>query len=579
VRVSVTRFLRSVAHTRPRQLLERLRSLAWQRFHDASPTRVLRALEGPPPPVSSLAPLPVFAPRRDRALVRGEEAFATFLNIEHSLARPVDWACRTSPDLERFHLHYMEYLEALDDERFRELVAHWIERNPLEERGSWRAAWHSYVVSLRSVVWMQQFALRGPRVGQAVREFASASLARQLRLLERRLEVDLGGNHLLKNAKALLWASRYFAGDEARRWGAVAEGILRRETREQILGDGVHFERSPSYHAQVFADLVECAHVAEGTLRDVLVRALSSMAQPLADLTHPDGSPSLFNDGGLHMSYGAEECLAAFERVTGEPRPEPREVFALEHSGYFGARAGSSLFVADCGALAPDHLPAHGHGDALAFEWSVGGRRLIVDAGVYEYRPGQLRDEARTTRNHNTITLDDLDQAEFYSAFRVGRRPSVRCRRFETLGHGFVLEGSHDGYRHLPGAPVHVRRFIVGRDALVIDDSIDGGARQVARARLLLHPDVDVRPLGRQSVVLRTGEVAVLLESRHPITVVEAAWFPNFGVRVPTRQLVIHMPPAPCRGTLRLQRMGATTLDRTAIWSPSVARESGGAAA
>ena len=80
------------------------------------------------------------------------------------------------------------------------------------------------------------------------------SLARQLRFLERNLELDLGGNHLIKNIKALLWAGRFFENGEAARWQAKGETLLRRELEEQILADGMHYERSPAYHGQVFVD-------------------------------------------------------------------------------------------------------------------------------------------------------------------------------------------------------------------------------------------------------------------------------------------------------------------------------------
>lgn len=225
----------------------------------------------------------------------------------------------------------------------------------------------------------------------------------------------------------------------------------------------------------------------------------------------------------------------------------------FQDGGYFGARHGGSLFIADCGAIAPDHLPAHGHGDVLAFEWTVGGQRLIVDAGVFEYERGPMRDLSRSSRSHNTLTLDDRDQAEFWAAFRVGRGPRVKIERFETLGRGFVLEGSHDGYRHLRGAPIHRRRFIVGRDSLVIADSVEGGARQSVEA-LLLHPAVCVEKVG-PGAMFRIGSLAVLVETRHPLSIVDAHWWPNFGERIPTRQVVLHYPFAPCSGRFSLRRV------------------------
>ena len=64
----------------------------------------------------------------------------------------------------------------------------------------------------------------------------------------------------------------------------------------------------------------------------------------------------------------------------------------------------------------------HVHNDTLSFELSVGRERFIVDKGVYDYSAGPRRAEARSIRSHNTPSVDGLEQAETWSAFRVARR-------------------------------------------------------------------------------------------------------------------------------------------------------------
>ncbi|MFM7298997.1 MAG: heparinase II/III family protein, partial [Planctomycetota bacterium] len=486
-----------------------------------------------------------------------------------ALNESLDWSGSGRSALERFHLHYMEYLEALDDERFTQLVLDWIERNPHARAGSWRTGWNSYVIAVRAVVWMQQLAERGPGLRAGTRRRIEGSLLEQLARLASHLERDIVGNHLIKDAKALLWAARYFEGPTAREWGALATRILLAELEEQVLPDGMHYERSPSYHAQVFADLVECASIARGELRARLLAKLEPMAQVLSDLSHPDGLPCLFNDAGLHTSYSPDECLRAWESVCGG-RVRRRALFSLPDAGYFGLRAGDSLLVADCGVLAPAHLPAHGHGDVLSFEWSLGGQRIFVDAGVAQYEPGALRDEARATASHNTLTIDGADQAEFWSSFRVGRRPHVRVLRHECHAGGFVLEGEHDGFRHLPGAPLHRRRIVATPRTLVFEDEVIGGRGQHVEARLLLHPDVKAVVGKERLAILRCGDLELVVETRGALRVERAWWSPDIGVRIPTSRLVIELPPAPCRGVVRIQRIdrvGATDSTATTLAS------------
>ena len=161
------------------------------------------------------------------------------------------------------------------------------------------------------------------------------------------------------------------------------------------------------------------------------------------------------------MAYRPAVCLAAYNAETGRAPPRPDRI-ALGAAGYFGRRTDEALLIADCGPIGPDAVVAHGHADMLSFEWSVGGLRMVVDPGVFEYNAGPHRAYARAAASHNTITLDDAEPCAFFGAFRCGRRAyaSVRVHATSADG-GMVLEGTHDGFARLPGRPCPVRRFTV----------------------------------------------------------------------------------------------------------------------
>jgi hypothetical protein len=142
---------RSIVHTRPEQLVQRARNLLRQRVHDVAPHRLARALEGPVPPCAKAPPVPIFPPRDERVTVVYGEPHASFLGVRHDLRVPIDWKLAGLPDLRRMNVHYMEYLEALDDDRFTRVVLDWIQQNPLAAAGSWRIAWNGYALSLRAL--------------------------------------------------------------------------------------------------------------------------------------------------------------------------------------------------------------------------------------------------------------------------------------------------------------------------------------------------------------------------------------------------------------------------------------------
>ena len=384
---------------------------------------------------------------------------------------------------------------------------------------------------------MQQIAARRERLEAGFLARVAESLATQLRWLERHLETDIRGNHLIRNIKALLWASAFFTGDEARRWGRLGRALLEEEIATQILADGCHFERSPSYHCQVMGDLLEILGLLEAEpLRLRLETALAAMARACTLLTHPDGKVALFNDGGLDLAYAPAVLLDALERL-GLARPVREDgPFALPEAGFYGLIAGDEYLVVDCGPIGPDALIGHAHGDILSFEWSVGGRRLIVDQGTYQYRAGPRRVQSRAAIAHNTVVIDGAEPSDFFGEFRCGRRARPQVLEHRVRGDGFVLTGTHDGFRRCKGRPQHVRRIEAAPGQIVIEDRIESAGRHQAAAGLLLHPDCQIAVAGRE-VRITSGPVEIMIESPIVPTVEAAEWFPNLHVRLPTHRL------------------------------------------
>jgi uncharacterized heparinase superfamily protein len=558
--MSIGRRFHFARHTPPGQIWARLRLQAKRHIVQRLPA-LGRLFDAAAPaaaaPLATDPPLPLFGPR-GIARRDGGRAVADLLGNPYELTPPVAWHAlelEAGTQLARLNLHYMEYLEDLDDAAFAALVEDWIRANPRYRRGYWRDSWNSYALSIRTVVWMQQIAARAPRLPREFRVKAAASLHGQLAFLMGNIEEDIRGNHLIKNIKALLWAGRFFAGAGAARWSARGHSLLRRELPEQILPDGFHYERSPAYHGQVFADLLEIQHLLRpGAEREMLGPHLERMAGAVADTTHGDGLCALFNDGGLHMTYRPAELLAVYARVTGEAAPSPRSRFSFPQGSYHGARIGPACLIVDCGAMAADQLMAHAQGDILSFELSWGGQRLIVDPGVFEYNPGERRAYSRATSAHNTVAIEGRDQADFFGSFRAGRRGRGRVLSAQIdPAFPFALSGTHDGYAHLPGAPRHERSFRFDGNVLEIEDKLSGGKGQGARGRLLFHPGCRVEPVSERTAHVKAPGISLeIASSGAPLMQGTAHHSPDFGVWLETSCLDFDLGPLPAANRLTI---------------------------
>lgn len=512
-------------------------------------------------PLSQALPGPLLAPREGLVRVDSEGWHFQFLGRGLTMPEAINWNALDASvgnQLWRMNLHYMEYLEALDPQFARAAVLSWIEGNPPWRPGYWRDSWNSYTLSLRVVVWMQQFGRIAPTLNAGDRIRIVRSLAQQMMFLERNLETDLGGNHLMKNIKALLWASVFFDGPHAQRWRRRGLSLLRCELDAQILRDGVHYERSPSYHAQVFADLLEIRQtLGQDPFHGELDRVLAAMGQAAADLAHPDGGPVLFNDAGLTMAYGPQACLSAMSVVLGKQAGAPATVFSYPQAGYFGLRSADTYLVVDFGRIGPDDLPAHAHADVGTFELSVAGERLIVDQGVFEYIDGTKRALSRSTAAHNTFALDGTDQAEMFGSFRCGRRPNVTVRMWTPREEGFLLEGVHDGYAHLPGRPIVARRIEADAECIRVRDWIEGLADHPAVVGLLLHPDAKTT-LEAGDVLVARGNAAVRISAVGNLAIESAVYWPDMGVERPTKRVRIFIGAGLAKSEIVIRRVRPT---------------------
>lgn len=501
------------------------------------------------------------------------------LNQVGEVRNAADWNDPQREKLWLYHLHYFDDLNASGaGEReawHRVLIARWIAENPVGAGNGWEP----YPLSLRIVNWVK-WAWAGNELPAAAVE----SLALQARFLRRRLEWHILGNHLLANAKALLFAGLFFGGAAAEEWLASGLSILRREVREQILDDGGHFERSPMYHALVLEDLLDVVNAlnafpdavggggssqAMATLRAQCRDAASRMLGWLGIMTHPDGGIVLFNDaafGGaavpavladyarrLEIDPGDKGASASpFERgaspaftsltESGKPVAAGARVAHLKDTGYLRVDWGSATAFLDAAPIGPDYLPGHAHADTLSFELSVEGQRIIVDSGVSRYGEGAERLRQRGTVAHNTVMIDGADSSEVWGGFRVARRAYPRDLKIDESAAYPVISCAHDGYRRLPGKPVHRREWRFREGGLQIHDVIEGEFRE-AVGYLHFHPDINIIPSSDDCtegrIVLPEGSEIPWKIEHGRSCLSETTWHPEFGLSIPNKCLEI----------------------------------------
>ncbi len=528
--MSVFRLLRTVSYLKPQQIYGRVYFRLARRSLARGNIPQRRQAQGP-----WVAPVgkPVAMPSPTRVRFLGEDG---------EIATPAQWNDPAREKLWLYNLHYFDDLNAIEaPEReawHRALLARWIGENPPGAGNGWEP----YPVSLRIVNWIK-WALPGRAVDPAFLE----SLALQARWLAGRTEWHLLGNHLLANAKALVFAGLFFEGAEAERWLTLGLEIFRRQLPEQILPDGGHFERSPMYHAIILEDLLDLLNLGRAAGRaDIddtlaLTVRIAWMRRWLDAMTLGDGRIAFFNDAAFGIAASPADLRDYAIRLALTELPASAgPMISLQPSGYVRLTAGDAAVVADVAPVGPDYLPGHAHADTLSFEFSLGAERVIVNGGTSRYGTGEDRAFERSTAAHSTVEIDGENSSEVWGGFRVGRRARVRDVSIQNDEDVARVTASHDGYRWRPGRPVHERSWILQRGCLTLIDAIHGRS-QSAVARFHLGPQVtahlDASARGG-AIVLPSGR-AMTWSSSQPARLAASQWHPEFGVSVATGQIEI----------------------------------------
>jgi uncharacterized heparinase superfamily protein len=237
---------------------------------------------------------------------------------------------------------------------------------------------------------------------------------------------------------------------------------------------------------------------------DLLSQKIKSVVEFLRGILHPDGEIPLFNDSALHAARPPAELLAMAETQDDNvvESESPVTLFPATGYGVMRSRESRSALIFDCGPLGPDYQPGHGHCDALSYELSLHGQRVVVDTGVSTYEPGPERSYERSTAAHNTVRIDDEEQSEIWGSFRVGRRPRVAQLRGDCNSVLPFVSGEHDAYRRL--GVVHARKILLlGADTWIVVDLLRGSGSHRVESFLHFHPHVRVEA---QDDRMKTGD-------------------------------------------------------------------------
>lgn len=412
--------------------------------------------------------------RKSLSISEGMWSFS-FLNLEKSFSEDsIDWSFEDYGMLWTYNLNYFDWLHqpGISKEQGLETLSRFYstraEKNPI--------ILHPYPTSLRVINTAKFISKWGVK-----EDWLYSELISDLKFLSSRLEYHLLANHLLENAFALYIGGLITDQKEITRKG---KKLLIRELKEQVLDDGMHYERSPMYHLIILERLLDAYNFAKA-VGDDLELVLKSYAANMTGLAMNwkdlDRIP-MMQDSAYDIALSVSDILEYSRRLLEQDYPIKSN--DLMDSGYRRLDSGNFTLFANVGSISPSYQPGHSHADELNLELFYYGTPVIVDVGVSTYEKNERRLQERSTHSHNCV-VSGGNSSDVWSGFRVGSRANVEI----DFDDGQKLKATHDGFGTLTSRTFDstIDGQITLADELIYQSNSKG---YYGKGYLHFHPDV-----------------------------------------------------------------------------------------
>lgn len=456
------------------------------------------------------------------------------------------WDHQNKSALWNYNLNYQNYLKDQDlDLSLRiDLVKRWINGN--DDLNS--IGWQPYPCSIRIVNWVKLFMQIDS--GKLPPLFLS-SLLKQTYFLSNNIEYHIQGNHLIANAKALIFSGYYFNNLSIFNKGI---DLLKGEISIQFLPDGGHFERSPMYHSLMINDMIEIIELVNINpsklnqnyinLINELKRIVRKGIEWLEIMTHGDEKPSFFGDSCENTSISVSDlisyanyiniqidCLPALNNFPKMYNLKDTKYSIINKIDYY-------KIILNSGSPEPLFQPGHSHADSLSCEISIHNRRFLVNSGVSTYNNSTNRLFQRSTKAHNTLVYKNRNSSDVWSSFRVGKKAKVFNRKFLKFDSERKISATHNGYSSFLNNINHSREILTFENTITVIDQINA-INQVS-IFWYFHPNVKLIKTNGSSILLNHyGNLIRIKLSNANFSVIESLWFRSHGEAIKSSALVL----------------------------------------
>jgi hypothetical protein len=339
------------------------------------------------------------------------------------------------------------------DEKFaneyRDEILQWIKSNPVEYGINWASGLE---IALRAISWIASMDFFYPffeKDKKFINLFSKEIWYSGMHIYKNLFYTEhlMRNNHLIGESVGLLIISLYFdRKGEANKWFNKSLKILKRESERQIRKDGSSIEESSSYEVfSLYLLLIAVIAMRNNKINvpNEIMESIERGANFIRCLVKPNGELAKYGDCDdakaiiLSNNNQISDVLNLSSVIFNKPDLKvninhlfPENILfllgaeALEKwnkmknlkekyskhfpEGKIGVINKNDIFF----FVRFGNISEHAHADIGHFLFNLSGEDIIVDSGTYKYNTAkELRNYFRSTKTHNTLTLNGINQS------------------------------------------------------------------------------------------------------------------------------------------------------------------------
>ncbi len=322
----------------------------------------------------------------------------------------------------------------------------------------------------------------------------------------------------------------------------------------QLNTDGGHNTRQPENHLKFIKIAIECrvalsnANIENLKILDQIILKTISVCKIWL---HGNGE-------FVHFNYAGKSNPDDIKQIMNWRTSKLKTPNYLPETGFAKFSSGRNSVILNTGLNFNDKF--YQPSGALAFEFSIGKSKLIVNSGQCSENR-KLKNLLMKTIAHSTLSIDGLNSSDFIK----GRHSTISNVEIGPAEGGFLASCSHSGYEQTHGI-IHTRKIFLangGKDLRGSDKleytGAPGEIPSLGIIRFHLHPFVSARISNRQQVILkiRGQNSGWFFKSKNCKVLLDQSLYLNQGIQTPCQQIISEI------SLINIQSIGEITVNWT----------------